>query len=189
MSPPHLPADTFPAREEEPCADLPQREVVTFDHFSIRNELGSGAFGKVDTYTQCLSKDFLRSHNQLEYWISECRSLQHPFVMRLHFALQTKTSLYMVLDYCPNGDLLAHLCERKRFETVALLLCRGAASPRVLALAGHCVQRFEAGEHIGGSRRQCEVGGLRTSEGKCECHEPCYDFLWVSCLFGTRDFG
>ena len=52
MSPPHLPADPFPAREEEPCVDLPQREVVTFDNFTIRNELGSGAFGKVDTYTQ-----------------------------------------------------------------------------------------------------------------------------------------
>lgn len=139
MSPPQLPADPFPARdrEEEPGSVLPQREVVTFDHFTIRNELGSGAFGKVYKVTKvdtnrvyalkCLSKDFLRSHNQLDYSISECRilrSLQHPFVIRLHYAFQTKACLYMVLDYCPNGDLLAHLCERKRFaETVARFYC------------------------------------------------------------------
>lgn len=137
MNPPQLPADPFQETEEAPSEDLPQREVVTFDHFTIRNELGSGAFGKVYKVTKidtnrtyalkCLSKDFLRAHNQLEYSISECRilrSLQHPFVIRLHYAFQTKTSLYMVLDYCPNGDLLAHLNERKRFaESVVRFYC------------------------------------------------------------------
>lgn len=30
---------------------------------------------------------------------------RHPFVVSLWYAFQTDTKLYMVLDYCPGGDL------------------------------------------------------------------------------------
>ena len=106
-------------------------ERVSFESFTVIEELGSGSFGKVYKVKKVndgriyamkmLSKQFLMKQKQLKYAISECRilkSLVHPFVIRLHYAFQTPKSLYMVLEYCPNGDLAAHLTERGTFEEV-----------------------------------------------------------------------
>ena len=30
---------------------------------------------------------------------------QHPFIVQLNFAFQTKKKLYLILEYCPGGDL------------------------------------------------------------------------------------
>lgn len=113
------------------------REVVNFSSFAVLEELGSGSFGKVykaiknDTKRvyaiKCLSKQFLIKQKQLQYAISECkilRSLSHPFILHMHYAFQTPKNLYMVLDFCPNGDLLSHLQERLKFgESVCRFYC------------------------------------------------------------------
>ena len=31
--------------------------------------------------------------------------IKHPFLMNLKYAYQTKDKLYMILDYCPGGEL------------------------------------------------------------------------------------
>ena len=31
--------------------------------------------------------------------------MNHPFIVKLKYAFQTKHNLVMVMDYCPNGDL------------------------------------------------------------------------------------
>ena len=114
-----------------------QRETVNFSSFTVLEELGSGSFGKVYKVVKndskrvyalkCLSKGFLIKQKQLQYAISECkilRTLQHPFILHLHYAFQTPKNLYMVLDFCPNGDLLAHLQERLKFgESVCRFYC------------------------------------------------------------------
>lgn len=41
---------------------------------------------------------------------------RHPFVVGLHFAFQTKERLFLVLDYCPGGDLGKALGREKRFN-------------------------------------------------------------------------
>jgi protein-serine/threonine kinase len=52
------------------------------------------------------------------------KSLSHPFILKIHYAFQTPKNLYMVLDYCPNGDLLAHLQETVRLtESVCKFYC------------------------------------------------------------------
>ena len=121
--------------EDEPCSPSTTgsgpSESVSFSSFSIIEELGSGSFGKVYKVKKLndgkifamksLSKQFLLKQKQLKYAISECRILKaliHPFIIRLYFAFQTPKSLYMVLEYCPNGDLAAHLTERGTFDEV-----------------------------------------------------------------------
>merc|ERR1719387_3326901 len=42
--------------------------------------------------------------------------LQHPFVVSLHWAFQTSTHLFLVLDFCPGGELFFHMLQRGRFE-------------------------------------------------------------------------
>jgi len=42
--------------------------------------------------------------------------MSHSFVLKLHFAFQTSKNLYMVLDYCPNGDLTQQMREKRKFS-------------------------------------------------------------------------
>ena len=55
-----------------------------------------------------LNKDFLIKNKMLKYAITECNILKKstsPFIITLHYAFQTPENLYMILDYCPGGDL------------------------------------------------------------------------------------
>lgn len=97
----------------------PSAEVINFESFELLKELGQGSFGIVYQVLKkntseifamkCLSKIALKKQRQLKYAISECKimkQLKHPFVLLMHYAFQTTQSLYMILDFCPNGDLL-----------------------------------------------------------------------------------
>merc|ERR1712130_933901 len=58
-------------------------------------------------------------HNQVEHTICErqiLESLNHPFLMRLRSAFQTKDKLYLVLDYYKGGELFFHLKNNRRFD-------------------------------------------------------------------------
>jgi serine/threonine protein kinase len=40
--------------------------------------------------------------------------LEHPFLVKLHFAFQTQRKLYLLMDFCPNRDLGYYLKRNKR---------------------------------------------------------------------------
>ena len=42
--------------------------------------------------------------------------LEHPFIIKLNYAFQTEDKLYMVLDYCPGGDLSEYLNIERSFS-------------------------------------------------------------------------
>jgi serine/threonine protein kinase len=55
-----------------------------------------------------LNKRKLQAHNLFSYATTEKNVLammNHPFIVKLNYAFQTQTHLYLVLDYCPKGDL------------------------------------------------------------------------------------
>merc|ERR1712232_606255 len=57
--------------------------------------------------------------NQVEHTKSERKVLEvasHPFIVTLHYAFQTPKKLYMVLEYCPGGELFFHLSRAGRFS-------------------------------------------------------------------------
>ena len=80
--------------------------------------LGIGAFGKVylarykktglSYALKVLNKKKLFAKKQLKYAVGEANILKRlncPFIVKLHFAFQTPTNLYMALDNCSLGDL------------------------------------------------------------------------------------
>ena len=42
-------------------------------------------------------------------------ALVHPFLVNMHSAFQTRTMLYLLLDYMPGGDLRFQICKNRRF--------------------------------------------------------------------------
>ncbi len=65
-----------------------------------------------------ISKNFIIQREKVEQILTERRILEkvnHPFIVRLHFAFQTKYYLFLILDFCPGGELFYHLHNSYRF--------------------------------------------------------------------------
>ena len=43
-------------------------------------------------------------------------TINHPFVVKLRWAFQTREKLYLVMDYCPGGDLLGIIKKKGVFQ-------------------------------------------------------------------------
>ena len=97
---------------------------IGFNSFEILDCLGSGSFGKVfkvrmkmngEIYAmKVINKNFLIKNHQLRYAITErniLRQVKSPFILTLYYSFQTEKNLYMVIDYCPGGDLNFHIMQ------------------------------------------------------------------------------
>ncbi len=91
--------------------------------------LGKGSFGEVYLVQKkntgilyamkVLSKDKVTGQNLVKYAMTERNVLSitnHPFIVKLNYAFQTNDKLFLILDYCPGGDLAEHLMKEKRFK-------------------------------------------------------------------------
>jgi serum/glucocorticoid-regulated kinase 2 len=108
-------------------------EKVKMEDFELLKVLGRGSFGKVmqvkkksdgKVYAmKILKKRAIIARNQVEHTKAErkiLQALQHPFLMTLRYAFQSKEKLYFVLDYFQGGELFFHLKNNRRFpEDVA----------------------------------------------------------------------
>lgn len=105
---------------------------ITFNSFELINLVGSGAFGKVYKVRlketnkifamKILDKKALIIKKQIPCAITECNVLKQtnsPFIVTLHYSFQTPTNFYMILDYCPGGDLAIHIHKRQFDEEEA----------------------------------------------------------------------
>ncbi|CAE8587985.1 unnamed protein product, partial [Polarella glacialis] len=102
----------------------------TIEDFEIIRVVGVGGSGRViQAYhkpsgqfraVKVMSKARLFQQEQrLQRVITEKRimaRLRHPFVVSLHWAFQTSTHLFLVLDFCGGGELFFHMLQRGRFE-------------------------------------------------------------------------
>ena len=96
--------------------------TACMDDFLLLKVIGRGSYGKVllvkKTSTgellamKVLKKDELRRRNQIEHTKTERRVLEHtkhPYIVRLKYAFRSANKLYLVLEYCPGGELFFHL--------------------------------------------------------------------------------
>lgn len=118
--------------------DVPHRGTSTpsvparnqIEDFEIIRVVGVGGSGRVIQAkhkptgqmraVKVMSKARLFQQEQrLQRVITEKRilaRLRHPFVVSLHWAFQTSTHLFLVLDFCGGGELFFHMLQRGRFE-------------------------------------------------------------------------
>ena len=45
--------------------------------------------------------------------------MDHPFIIKLKYAFQSSKKLYLVMDYCPGGELFFHIQRVERFNEEA----------------------------------------------------------------------
>jgi ankyrin repeat protein len=100
--------------------------------------VGKGSFGEVYLVEKrntkilyamkVLSKDKIMAQNLIKYAMTERNVLSitnHPFIVKLNFSFQTSDKLFLILDYCPGGDLAEHLARENRFseQRAKIYLC------------------------------------------------------------------
>jgi serum/glucocorticoid-regulated kinase 2 len=124
--------DCSPSPPSSPRGSFSGDFEVNFSSFTILDELGAGTFGNVFKVVRKdsqaiyamkqLSKQMLMKNRQLKYAIGESkimRYLNHPFIVTLYNAFETPRNLYLVMEYCPNGDLDRLICKKGRLEEQA----------------------------------------------------------------------
>jgi len=98
------------------------------DAFKMIKVIGKGSFGKVFLVKEIktsqmfalkvLKKDNIIKRNQVEHTKTERSVLgyvNHPFIVGMNMAFQSREKLYFVLDYCAGGELFFHLGKLGKF--------------------------------------------------------------------------
>ena len=105
------------------------KEKIGPSNFICLALLGQGSFGEVylvnKKYTneyyamKVLDKKKIEQQNIFKYAMTERNVLSiinFPFIVKLNYAFQTKEKLFLLLDYCPGGDLSKQLLIQTRFS-------------------------------------------------------------------------
>jgi protein-serine/threonine kinase len=115
----------------EQLVNLSQKKTgrVSKDEFSMLKVIGTGSYGKVllvkkkdcgKLYAmKVLKKKFIKESKQVKGTWAERKILEritHPFIVKLRYAFQTPKKLFLVLDYCPGGELFFYIQQIGRFK-------------------------------------------------------------------------
>ena len=94
------------------------KSEINLKKFKILSLLGIGGFGTVFKVRHILTdkiyamkvmnKNYIIKKKYLHYVVSEFEIMKSlagfPFVLGLHYCFQSANYLYLIVDYCPNGD-------------------------------------------------------------------------------------
>lgn len=113
---------------EEMIFNTPGSQKVGLKDFEVIKVIGRGSFGKVMKVKhrgtgqifamKALRKDVVVREGMVANTKAEKAILQtidHPYIVKLHYAFQTKERLYLILDLLPGGELFFHLKNEGKF--------------------------------------------------------------------------
>lgn len=107
-----------------------QKQKVDQSHFELLKVLGQGSFGKVflvrkitgeDAGTlyamKVLKKATLKVRDRVRTKMERdiLAEVDHPFIVKLHYAFQTEGKLYLILEFLRGGDLFTRLSKEVMF--------------------------------------------------------------------------
>uniref|UniRef100_A0A4W5P552 Ribosomal protein S6 kinase n=1 Tax=Hucho hucho TaxID=62062 RepID=A0A4W5P552_9TELE len=135
--------DDSMAEDETVCSDEGSVNEISITHhvkegseradprqFELRKVLGQGSFGKVflvkkitgpdagQLYAmKVLKKATLKVRDRVRTKMERdiLVEVNHPFIVRLHYAFQTEGKLYLILDFLRGGDLFTRLSKEVMF--------------------------------------------------------------------------
>lgn len=122
---PSIKTAILPSRKSAP----PKSNYPQPSDFELLGQLGEGSFGEVYLVRElrsgqkyalkAMKKGRVLAQKMTKYAFTErnvlCR-VQSPFIVSLQSAFQTTDHLFLLLDYCPGGDLAYYLAREKRFS-------------------------------------------------------------------------
>ena len=121
------------SKEEEEKSEQPKVHIeaslkVNPNDFVPISVLGKGSFGEVylveKNYKELfamkvLSKQKIMGNNYIKYAMTERNVLSythHPFIVKPNYSFQTSKKLFLILDYCPGGDLGKLLAKKGKID-------------------------------------------------------------------------
>lgn len=112
--------------KKTPARQLPS---ITIDDFIVHSIIGTGSFGKVylvqrkETQSffamKTLNKADVARNNLKRYAMTErnvLKQVDHPFIVKLRYALQNADYLFLIMDFMPGGDLGYYLERDTKFS-------------------------------------------------------------------------
>jgi len=119
----------YSSDEEEDNNNPNSSKKIGPSNFICLALLGQGSFGEVYLVQQkntqnyfamkVLDKKRIEKQNIFKYAMTERNVLSiinFPFIVKLNYAFQTKEKLFLLLEYCPGGDLSKQLQIQTRFS-------------------------------------------------------------------------
>ncbi|CAG9315296.1 unnamed protein product [Blepharisma stoltei] len=120
-----------PFKDNETFVPIYEQEIsneISTAHFLPIRTIGKGGFSRVIEARKLdsgiiyaikiMSKSFVINEEKVVQILTE-RSImgkvKHPFIVDLHWAFQTGRELFLVMDFCPGGELFFHLHNLGRF--------------------------------------------------------------------------
>lgn len=96
-------------------------------HYEIYETIGSGGFAKVKLGRHILTgekvaikimnkKDLGDDLPRVKVEIEAMKNLSHQHVCRLYQVIETSTQIFMVLEYCPGGELFDYIIAKDRLS-------------------------------------------------------------------------
>ncbi|KAH9579780.1 Protein kinase domain [Trypanosoma melophagium] len=102
---------------------------ISIDDFELIATIGEGTFGRVYQAREKgtdnifaikeMRKEVVERENMVEHISAEkviLQNISHPFIVSLHYAFQTSSCLYLVLEFLSGGELFYHLGNVRVFD-------------------------------------------------------------------------
>ncbi|KAJ2732528.1 hypothetical protein IW152_003735 [Coemansia sp. BCRC 34962] len=110
----------------QPASNRPR---VTIDDFTVLRLIGKGGYGKVYLvqHKQTLGyyamkvlrkASILLQRRQITFTMTErsiLSEVQHPFIVKLYYAFQSNSKLYLIMEYVAGGELFTHMIKERIF--------------------------------------------------------------------------
>ena len=113
-------------QEKKPIGDLTFKAELKIGPFKIKKEVGSGRFGSVfsgiheqtkeKVAIKQIKKSEITNENLLTSEINIHKILFHPNICRMYCVIEDDTYIFLINEFCSNGDILQKIIEEGAFD-------------------------------------------------------------------------